>query len=765
MKKTIFYIIIFILSLFSSCGNVSQHARATSEAKKNYSITQLTDGINIDGVNNFSYCGDNLILTGYITETKLNDSGDIVDVRKNTVIIFDVDGNVLNEFSIDSDISSSNAYIDDDGSITFLFAEFVHNENQNATEYVNRIESYNTEGELIIEVLLDYSEFTLFSSQITRDGNGYYYILAADVNNIRRLWIFDENGNEIGRLNAPGQYQIMNIFSLNDGRIFTRQSKMNGKNAEFIFVEIDSRSFRFTNEYRTDGAKINVSNENGIISDDLILTDGNEEFDILLRSYFGVYGYNFNTGVSTEMIDWQEAGINPGLSMPKYSIFSDNGIYCIEGEYKKVGLKRETENVKLLKLTETEPITETNKKVIKMAAVYTPDNVKRTVDDFNNNNNDCHIEINDYADGELTENSYAAALNKLNADISAGNYPDIIAINGNMPIFSYISKGVLEDLYNYINNDPDIDCSDYMPNALKALENNGKLFTVAESFQIETVIGKTSDVGANMGWTWEEYNKLIESRPDGTVPVAGQLGDMSKRSFLLTMLRPQMSDYINYEDGACDFMNSGFIDVLVTANNYPASSEQFEEDSFKNGDPILMRVDFGGFSQLPEYETINFGEDVAFKGFPSDNTDEIGSYYEFFNEYAVCSYSDAKDEAFSFIKYLLTDRQENDDALRIGLPIRISSLERLAENAKFIYGEEEYIFRNGVQIKARNNNENDNQKIFNLINSANKRNNFDIQIWNIIADEAEAYFNGAKSAEKAADIIQNRISLYISETK
>lgn len=39
----------------------------------------------------------------------------------------------------------------------------------------------------------------------------------------------------------------------------------------------------------------------------------------------------------------------------------------------------------------------------------------------------------------------------------------------------------------------------------------------------------------------------------------------------------------------------------------------------------------------------------------------------------------------------------------------------------------------------------------------------EIQIENIITEEAGAYYENQKSAEEVADIIQSRVSLYLSE--
>ena len=49
--------------------------------------------------------------------------------------------------------------------------------------------------------------------------------------------------------------------------------------------------------------------------------------------------------------------------------------------------------------------------------------------------------------------------------------------------------------------------------------------------------------------------------------------------------------------------------------------------------------------------------------------------------------------------------------------------------------------------------------------SASGRSEYDGSIQEIVEEEAEAYFNGDKSADEVADIIQNRVTTYINENK
>lgn len=111
-------------------------------------------------------------------------------------------------------------------------------------------------------------------------------------------------------------------------------------------------------------------------------------------------------------------------------------------------------------------------------------------------------------------------MNKLNTDIVSGNVPDILVLNSQLPVNSYVAKGLFEDLYPFIDKDPDLERADYLPNILEAFSVDGKLYQLVPSFGIQTAVAKTSDVGPEPGWTLQDLKALMATKPgrDGSVP-------------------------------------------------------------------------------------------------------------------------------------------------------------------------------------------------------------------------------------------------------
>ncbi len=176
------------------------------------------------------------------------------------------------------------------------------------------------------------------------------------------------------------------------------------------------------------------------------------------------------------------------------------------------------------------------------------------------------------------------------------------------------------------------------------------------------------------------------------------------------------------------------------------------------------------FTDLRRIENGMFGEPVTFIGYPGAGGN--GSVIKPGAEYAILDNSPNKDGAWAFLRNFYTEEYQdniNDSAVS-EFPVRLSSLEILAENAKkgrYSALEREYeelkwnLF--GKEITIGVNTDEDNQRVYDLIEAAVGIMENDAYIYNIITEQSSAYFSGQKSAEEVAEIIQNRVQNYIDE--
>ncbi len=101
------------------------------------------------------------------------------------------------------------------------------------------------------------------------------------------------------------------------------------------------------------------------------------------------------------------------------------------------------------KFTKVEPEDVKDKQIITLAMAYTNWNVRSEIIKFNKSSEEYRIQIQDYSSMYNTMEDNNIGLTKLNADIASGKIPDIILLDDQMPIDSYMNKGLFEDLRPY----------------------------------------------------------------------------------------------------------------------------------------------------------------------------------------------------------------------------------------------------------------------------------------------------------------------------
>lgn len=416
-------------------------------------------------------------------------------------------------------------------------------------------------------------------------------------------------------------------------------------------------------------------------------------------------------------------------------------------------------------------LTEDGKKIIK---VYTEinfyDNLYSRIAEFNNKSSEYEVQLTEYC------KEFEEPLTLLNTDITTGNPPDILILDVAMPLKSYNDKGLFADLYEFIDSDPDMKREDFIGSVLKAGEMDGKLFKISFDFYIDTVVGKTSLVGEKQGRTAEEFFELAASYPDKLAMPA----DMTKYRALLMFAYYGCNVYVDESTGKCSFNSDDFIKLLEFCDKFPSEfdglSQEFADEreyAIFNG-TVLFSSDYSvnRFNDIRFLEHGRFGEAVTFMGFPDvgGNGSVICSGS---SEYAVMSASQNKEGAWEFLKYFLTGEYQDKIALeQQTFPIRKSSLELAAEEAKKgvyysdsgEYDEPKWVLFGNI-IGVGLNTDEDNQRIYDLIDSAVGYSQYTRHFYDIINEEATMYFAGQRPAKETAEIIQNRVQNYLDENQ
>ena len=85
-----------------------------------------------------------------------------------------------------------------------------------------------------------------------------------------------------------------------------------------------------------------------------------------------------------------------------------------------------------------------------------------------------------------------------------------------MPYRIMAQKGYLEDLWPYIESDPDFGREGVLEAPIKAAEIDGGLYILFQRVTIFTLTGRESVVGDRYSWTMEDVMEVLNEMPEGS---------------------------------------------------------------------------------------------------------------------------------------------------------------------------------------------------------------------------------------------------------
>jgi hypothetical protein len=431
-------------------------------------------------------------------------------------------------------------------------------------------------------------------------------------------------------------------------------------------------------------------------------------------------------------------------------------------------------------LSKLDPKDVPDKKLVTVAALTTNYFADFYIKEFNRQSDEYQVELKKYATEGMSE---ADQLMAFNAEFAAGNIPDVLLIDANMNYRSYASKKMFKDLYPLLDKDPDISRDDLVQSVMKALETDGKLYSVTPHYYIGTLSGKTEIFGER----WGQLLPELQAAGKKAYPDANMLAGYNTANDVVTMFTLwSISDFVNYETGECYFDTPEFISVLEAAKEYPVAIdyETFQFDwlaymaSFATNETLIMEQGINDFRNIAEYEHGNFFAPVTLLGYPNKSG---GSGALIFPNDEAAILADAKnpDGAWEFVKGFMQYKGPQDtETSRYSKYFSIMqknmddyAAEAMADPYYFDYttGEKVYsphtLFLNYNIVDIPNNTAEQNAKVINIINSAEHVYRNDQALRDIISDDTANFFGGQATAEETAKLIQNRATTYLEEMK
>ena len=219
--------------------------------------------------------------------------------------------------------------------------------------------------------------------------------------------------------------------------------------------------------------------------------DGNEKYDFFYSSGDSLYGWSAENAAPEKVLSWSGAGVDKGQVETLALLPDGRGTAALrEGSW-----PASYSRARLAPAGEEELAGRT---VLTLATMGLSSETRARVLEFNRTSSQYRIKIQDYSEYNTSADA-SAGLSKLNTEILAGNMPDLLDVSGGIPLRRYAARGLLADLWPYIESDPELGRDKVMERPLEAASMDGKLYQVFQRFALETAAGAPAAVGDKMG--------------------------------------------------------------------------------------------------------------------------------------------------------------------------------------------------------------------------------------------------------------------------
>lgn len=402
------------------------------------------------------------------------------------------------------------------------------------------------------------------------------------------------------------------------------------------------------------------------------------------------------------------------------------------------------------------------------------DAVRTSVNKFNRAHKDVQIEVREY----LNEDGRNGR-DRLFAEMAAGRIPDILDMGSDadtasrLPYQVLARKGFLEDLWPYIESDPELGREGVVEAPLKAAEVNGGLYAVFSKVHIETLAGAKSLVGDRKSWTLAELQEAFTSMPEDSTILAYCL---DKRSVFYYIFGMSIENYVDRDTGQCSFTGETFKSSLEFVNSFPDEfTGRHEEintevaERVLSGRQMLDHASLGCPLEIqPEDIFFGRGGEAAFIGFPTEDGSAGSSFYINSRPIAMSSTCQDKEAAWEFMREaLLPQYRDMDDMIKnhrfSSTPINRADYDMMIQCVmkRDVWGQ--LMVGELPIIKIHRSTKEEVERFEDLFNSVETINLYDTTIYDIAYEAAGAYFAGDKTLDETAELIQQRVSLYLNE--
>lgn len=394
---------------------------------------------------------------------------------------------------------------------------------------------------------------------------------------------------------------------------------------------------------------------------------------------------------------------------------------------------------------------------------------------FNKSQSEYRAEIKNYEDRD-----------SMLLDLVKGKGCDILTLTPTY-LATLTDKGALEDLSPYFEDSEVVDREDLFPCVWETGSVGDRMVGVIPFFKVNAILVEKGYT-ENGAWNVDEYLALMDKYPD--VPLSGNIMEPENGWFWVGQELTEMSEsYVDWDGRTCDFENETFIETMEKLKSYLEKCEKLEKSkddtavifnraaSLHQKQMQTLQVELGCSKYFYNYKQIRdtFFDAFELAGYPTQDKTVKYPIQEYDSSviWGMNASTEKKEGAWKLLEYMLSGyQQELAEAWKQDFPVRRDIVEKMLDE-EIAADPEDMSFSSinsftGEKDKGRKEfTEEDKGNLLYILDHATPPSAMGMlsgsDVWKIYRDEIKVFFEGEKTAEETAHILQNRISLYLSE--
>ncbi|MBR3058830.1 MAG: extracellular solute-binding protein [Clostridiales bacterium] len=732
-------------------------------------------------VKSIDYLGEQISIQYDILYNESKDPADYSMTQEQGSAVFDLEGNLLSKNSEETSATGSTYTTNDkDGNTITLYCEY----NVETRAYQTYCIYQNASGEEVKRV--DFENLPGASALVFE-----HLLLLPDNRYILRAYdeigycfnVYNESGKYLFKIQSLDYAAMSDIF-LQDGKCYMLTSRRGDWQATMI-SEIDMENGNIpkgTELKQFLNPQTIVAGEDGLYN----------------CTPNGISKYDIKSNEMKEILNWNQTDVDHGL-MNEVKCFpkNENEVHAVATVYDS---NYTFEAMYVINLQRAKSNPHAGKQILLAGGIYIPRNFYQFVQKYNSDkSHPARIETIDYSYLEgAGESGYNSIQNKIYLDVVGGTGPDILI---NFSAYAqFAQSGLLVDLNPYIDGKNGLNRSEYFDNLFRALESDGKLFFAPLTFMLNGVMVNTDLMDVDRTLTFDELDEAASKLPSGS-SVFPKTEYTSLLDFFITQ---SLTEYVDYAKKEVHFNSDSMVRSLEEAKKYgcpkeeaaaPGATRYFAlgdeyknvnaynplegaetksvEDLFYLKQCAMIDVKIPSTYEYAYYQGLVDGNG-RLAGYPSVDGKGVVAAPRF--SLAIVNTCSHPEEAWDIVKSFYSKEAQElltqiNDWTGSSFPIRISTFEEEATDAhekinaareKFKENQSKSAFHASLVYFPVKENLVDELK--ELISGITCTSLSDSTIIDIINEESNGYFLGARSAEDVLNIIDKRAKQVIQES-